>query len=80
MDPELGRELASLLVQVGVDDKPARVVGHLAAFGEGRSADIEGECRMRQPEVSQATKILRERGWIVARREKKPGKGRPVNK
>lgn len=34
---------------------------------------------MRQPEVSQATKALRERGWVVAEPEKTPGKGRPVN-
>ncbi len=34
---------------------------------------------MRQPEVSQATKALREKGWVVAHREPTPGKGRPVN-
>ncbi len=37
---------------------------------------LERSARLRQPEVSIATKQLKERDWINER-EKKPGKGRP---
>lgn len=72
-------EFGRLLSELGLEEKPARVVAFLAGVGQGRSADLETACSLRQPEVSQATKVLRERGWVVARREKRPGKGRPVN-
>lgn len=79
LEPEEGRELGELLASLGVDERPARIVGFLAVEGSGRSAEIEDALDMRQPEVSQATKQLRERGWAVATPEKTPGKGRPVN-
>jgi predicted transcriptional regulator len=41
------------------------------------STELEQSARLRQPEVSIATKELKERGWITEREEKKPGKGRP---
>lgn len=78
-DPEEGPQLADLLHALGVDERPARIVGFLAVHANGRSAEIESALEMRQPEVSQATKALRERGWVEARPEKTPGKGRPVN-
>lgn len=79
LDEHEGAQLAELLAALGVDERPARIIGFLAVEGHGRSADIEHALDMRQPEVSQATKALRERGWVVARPEKTPGKGRPVN-
>lgn len=79
LEPEEGRELGELLHSLGVGERPARIIGFLAVHGDGRSAEIEGGLEMRQPEVSQATKALRERGWVAATSEKTPGKGRPVN-
>ncbi len=72
-------EFAELLHALGVDRRPSRVVGFLALEGNARSSRIQEALGMRQPEVSQATKALRERGWVVAKPEKTPGKGRPVN-
>lgn len=43
------------------------------------SYDIELRLRMRQPEVSVATKEMRDMGWLSVRQEKRPGIGRPVN-
>lgn len=79
LDEEAANELASLLGGLGLDDKEAHVVAFLAQKGEGRSREIEQSCGLRQPQVSQATTSLRERGWVSAYREKTPGKGRPVN-
>jgi len=79
MPPREG-ELARLLAALGLDEKPARVVAFLATRGRARSADLEKACNLRQPEVSQATKKLRdEMRWVVAQPQKTRGKGRPVN-
>jgi predicted transcriptional regulator len=79
LNPDQGQELSDLLHHLGLDERPARVVGFLAVHADGRSSEIEEALDMRQPEVSQATKSLRERGWVEAVPEKTPGKGRPVN-
>lgn len=79
LDPGEGEELADLLAALGVDERPSRILGFLAVERNGRSSEIEDALGMRQPEVSQATKALRDRGWVVAYPEKTPGKGRPVN-
>ncbi|MDX1612535.1 MAG: helix-turn-helix domain-containing protein [Candidatus Thermoplasmatota archaeon] len=78
-DDDFERPLYRALTQVGVDEKPARVVAHLVQHGSARSTELEDACDMRQPEVSQTTIDLRDRGWVVATREKRGGKGRPVN-
>lgn len=72
-------EFAEILHALGVDKRPSRVIGFLAAEGNARSSRIQEGLEMRQPEVSQATKALREKGWVLAEPEKTPGKGRPVN-
>jgi predicted transcriptional regulator len=64
---------------LGVDHKIAKVITFLATVDEGKSTDIERGCRLRQPEVSVATKNLRELGWIETEERKKGGKGRPVH-
>jgi predicted transcriptional regulator len=74
-----GDELATLLERLGIDDREASVIGYLAEHGDGRSSELEDTCNLRQPEVSQATKALRQRGWVEVDHEKTPGKGRPVN-
>jgi predicted transcriptional regulator len=79
LEGEQARELGELLGQLGLDARQAQVIAFLAEHGEGRSAEIERTCGLRQPQVSQATTTLEERGWIHTRTEKTPGKGRPVN-
>lgn len=72
-------ELGDLLAKLGLDDREASVLSFLAHRTEGRSSEIEDNCSLRQPQVSQATTSLEERGWIETGTEKTPGKGRPVN-
>lgn len=79
IDHETASEIAELLSGLGMEAEEASVIGYLAAHGEGRSASIEDVCKLRQPQVSQATSALEARGWVETDREKTPGKGRPVN-
>jgi predicted transcriptional regulator len=72
-------EVVDILASLGVDHKIAKVITFLAQVEEGKSTDIERGCRLRQPEVSVATKSLRELGWIQTEERKKGGKGRPVH-
>ncbi|MCA1812875.1 MAG: hypothetical protein LC624_02855 [Halobacteriales archaeon] len=72
-------EVVDILSSLGVDHKIAKVITFLAQVEEGKSTDIERGCRLRQPEVSVATKSLRELGWIQTEERKKGGKGRPVH-
>ena len=72
-------EVVGLLSSLGLDHKVAKVVTFLAQVEEGKSTDIERGCRLRQPEVSVATKSLRELGWVLTEERKKGGKGRPVH-
>ena len=72
-------ELVDLLSNLGMDHKLAKVVTFLSQVQESKSTDIERGCRLRQPEVSVATKILRDWGWIETEERKKGGKGRPVH-
>ncbi|HLE96957.1 MAG TPA: MarR family transcriptional regulator [Candidatus Thermoplasmatota archaeon] len=72
-------ELADLLTVLGVDRAQARILAHLATEGEGKSADLERSCRLRQPQVSLATKDLRTAGWVTVEERKSGGRGRPVH-
>jgi predicted transcriptional regulator len=72
-------EVVDLLSSLGLDHKVARVITFLAHVEEGKSTDIERGCRLRQPEVSVATKSLRELGWVQTEERKRGGKGRPVH-
>ena len=72
-------EVVDLLASLGLDHKVAKVVTYLANVDEGKSTDIERGCRLRQPEVSVATKSLRELGWVMTEERKRGGKGRPVH-
>ena len=72
-------EVVDLLSSLGLDHKIAKVITFLAHVEEGKSTDIERGCRLRQPEVSVATKSLRELGWVMTEERKRGGKGRPVH-
>lgn len=67
------------MAHLGLDERHASIISYLALHGEGRSADLEAGCQLRQPQVSQATTRMEERGWLRTGTEKTPGKGRPVN-
>lgn len=71
--------MVDLLTHLGMDHKLAKVLTYLAQVPECKSADIERVCALRQPEVSIATKDLRQRGWVSAEERKQGGKGRPVH-
>lgn len=72
-------EVVDLLSSLGLDQKVAKVITYLAHVEESKSTDIERGCRLRQPEVSVATKSLRELGWVMTEERKRGGKGRPVH-
>lgn len=72
-------EMATLLSDLGLDRKEARVLAFLHSAREAKSTQIEKAWKMRQPEVSVATKGLRERGWLTAAERRNVGRGRPVN-
>ncbi|MHB8603945.1 MAG: ArsR family transcriptional regulator [Thermoplasmatota archaeon] len=71
--------MVGLLESLGLDGKVARVLTFLAQVDEGKSAEIERGCTLRQPEVSVATRDLRALGWITSEERRHGGKGRPVN-
>jgi predicted transcriptional regulator len=55
----------------------AMTLAYMQNTNSATSIELERSARLRQPEVSIATKQLRELDWINEREEKKPGKGRP---
>jgi len=71
--------LVDLLVNAGLAKNVAKTLVFLARRDETTSVDIEKATGLRQPEVSLAMAVLRERGWIEKRDLKKEGKGRPVH-
>jgi predicted transcriptional regulator len=74
---EKNEEIADTLISLGMKRPIARVLSYLKNRNEVTSVELERETGLRQPEVSIATKELKEYGWINEREEKKPGKGRP---
>ncbi len=73
------KKLAECLEKAGLENKTAQTLVYIASSEEVKSREIEGNLTLRQPEVSIATKGLRERGWVTTEKEKKEGKGRPIN-
>ncbi len=74
---EKDEEIADALISLGISRNVARILSYLQSSKEVKSADLEREAGLRQPEVSLAVRELKERDWISEREEKKPGKGRP---
>lgn len=72
-------KISELLVDLGIQKNIAKSLIYVAQFKkECNSSDIEAGAGLRQPEVSIAMQILREKGWVKKREKKKKGKGRPV--
>ena len=76
---ETASEVAELLGGLGVDRNQARILAHLAIEGEAKSRDLERLCRLRQPQVSLATKDLRGQGWLTVEERRNGARGRPVH-
>lgn len=72
-------KVADLLTGLGVDNRQARVVAYLARNETADGPRIQRALRLRQPEVSIATKQLRDRGWLAEPERKGTGRGRPVH-
>ncbi len=74
---EKGEEIADVLTSLGLSRPIAKTLSYLKDLKEATSVELERVTGLRQPEVSMAMKVLKERDWIIEREEKKSGKGRP---
>ncbi len=71
-------EFVGILQSLGLNRNVASVIIYLIEANEGSSRNIEMATGLSQPEVSIATRTLREMGWITERDVKGNGKGRPL--
>jgi predicted transcriptional regulator len=67
-----------MLRNLGMSRNIAATIAYLINVEEASSREIEICTGLRQPEVSLATRLMRNQSWIRVRSEKKPGKGRPI--
>lgn len=73
------KELVDRLVKTGLNKNVAKTLVYISGRDEVKSREIESEIGLRQPEVSIAMQVLREKEWVSKRDIKKEGKGRPVH-
>lgn len=73
------KELEKRLANTGMKKNTAKALVYIASNEGTKSRDIEADLRLRQPEVSIATKELRQKGWVTTEKQKKEGKGRPIH-
>jgi predicted transcriptional regulator len=62
---------------LGLKRNVAKTLTYLKNVDEVTSREIERGSDLRQPEVSNAMRELKNMNWVVIREQKKPGKGRP---
>ncbi len=74
---EKNEEIAYILISLGINKAVAAMLSYLQSVSEATSVELERGTGLRQPEVSIATKELKELDWINEREEKRPDKGRP---
>lgn len=72
-------KIIKVFTELGMPRNLAKTLLYISKVDECRSAEIEREANLRQPEVSVAMQELQRRGWIKKRDLKKKGKGRPVH-
>ncbi len=72
-------KIIKVFTELGMPRNLAKTLLYISKVDECRSAEIEREASLRQPEVSVAMQELQRRGWIKKRDLKKKGKGRPVH-
>jgi len=74
---EKEEEFANLLIEIGTKKNVATVLVFLANASTATSLAIERGTDLRQPEVSLATKYLKDKGWIRSHEDFTANKGRP---
>lgn len=72
-------KVIKIFQELGMQRNLAKTLMYISNVEECRSAEIERNASLRQPEVSVAMQELQRRGWIKKRDLKKKGKGRPVH-
>ena len=72
-------KVIKIFQELGMARNLAKTLMYISNVEECRSAEIERNASLRQPEVSVAMQELQRRGWIKKRDLKKKGKGRPVH-
>jgi len=71
--------VVKIFSELGMPKNIAKTLLYISHCDECRSAEIEHQANLRQPEVSVAMQELHSRGWIKKRDLRKKGKGRPVH-
>jgi len=72
-------KVIKIFTELGMPRNMAKTLMYISNVDECRSAEIEHNANLRQPEVSVAMQELQKRGWIKKRDLRKKGKGRPVH-
>ena len=72
-------KVIKIFTDLGMPKNLAKTLMYISNTEECRSAEIERQANLRQPEVSVAMQELQKKGWIKKRDLKKKGKGRPVH-
>lgn len=75
---EREEEIVDILARLGIKKNIAKVVVYLSGVTEATSRMIERVTDLRQPEVSNTMRYLKENNWIEVREKKSESKGRPV--
>jgi len=73
------KKIIKVFTELGMPRNLAKTLMYISSTEECRSAEIERNADLRQPEVSVAMQELQRRGWVTKRDLKKKGKGRPVH-
>jgi len=73
------KKIIKVFTELGMPRNLAKTLMYISSTEECRSAEIERNADLRQPEVSVAMQELQRRGWVAKRDLKKKGKGRPVH-
>ena len=73
------KKIIKVFTELGMPRNLAKTLMYISGVEECRSAEIERNANLRQPEVSVAIQELQRRGWVSKRDLKKKGKGRPVH-
>ena len=75
---ERDRDTIAALQAIGVRRNVAAIIVYLKDLDEVATRDIEKGSGLRQPEVSIAMRLLRDKSWIAECEVKGGGKGRPT--
>jgi predicted transcriptional regulator len=66
------------LSNIGMSKNIATTMAYLMNVDKASSREIEISTGLRQPEISLAMRLMRNKSWVSVRSEKKAGKGRPM--